>query len=103
MFLFGKKKNQTPDEIAETKQELSSDNVIQMMPANAEVSLNAGKPERAHVDRDGIFDACHTNLSPKDFYKQLEILIANCTNGSTEIPQDARKASFSGNIIRNFR
>jgi len=48
----------------------------------------------ALTDRDGILNAYRENLSPAEFYEQMELLAEWCTHGSPDVPQDGEKAAF---------
>ena len=45
-------------------------------------------------DRDDLLQAYRTNFTPAEFAEQMDILIACCTYGSEDIPEDRRKADY---------
>ena len=52
------------------------------------------KEEKAVQDRKGILDAYRKNLSPEEFYNQMETLAEWCAMGSADVPKDAKKAEY---------
>lgn len=54
--------------------------------------------EDSRKDRDGLLQAYRTNFTSAEFVEQMDILIACCTYGSEDIPEDGRKADYWSSV-----
>lgn len=64
-------------------------------------AVDNGAADVALADRDGILNAYRTNLEPAQFHKVMMTLSRWCSEGSDDVPKDARKAAHWRRIAEN--